>query len=175
LNEIASNRQMLLFENLEDVVRTIAIITVVFFLASSLAAALDEPYGGIRLLDGYRFERSHTFDTINGVITKSGGLRIEFESGINEGYAVEPKNKTKYIWFREQTVNGHKVMLALAKRGVTPWEPRVTRNARPANVLMVTFPGRIGPQDAANFYGEVANEQEIADMLLMVLTFEPDK
>ena len=150
----------------------IALVVLVF---AAPVLALDEPYGGLRLLDGYRFERSHTFDTINGVITKPGGLRVEFESGINEGYAVEPKNKTKYIWFREQTVNGHKVMLALAKRGVTPWKPEVVRNPRPGNVLMVTFPGRIGPDDAANFYGEVANEQEIADMLLMVLTFDPDK
>jgi hypothetical protein len=155
-------------------VRTIATIVVGFFLASPLSA-LDEPYGGIRLLDGYRFERSHTFDTINGVITKTGGLRIEFESGINEGYAVEAKNKTKYIWYREQTINGHKVMFALAKRGVTPWKPEVTRNPTPSNVLMVTFPGRIVPDQAANFYAEVANEQEIADMLLMVLTFDPDK
>ena len=77
--------------------RTIAIVTVVVLLASTLLA-LDQPYGGIRLLDGYRFERSHTVDTINGVISKTGGLRIEFESGINEGYAVEPKNRIEYIF-----------------------------------------------------------------------------
>jgi hypothetical protein len=40
---------------------------------------------------------------------------------------------------------------------------------------MVTFPGRIAPDQAANFYAEVANQEEIADMLLMVLTFDADK
>jgi hypothetical protein len=40
---------------------------------------------------------------------------------------------------------------------------------------MITFPGSIGPDDAANFYAEVLNEEEIADMLLMVLTFDPTK
>jgi hypothetical protein len=33
----------------------------------------------------------------------------------------------------------------------------------------------LGADDAANFYAEVLNEEEIADMLLMVLTFDPDK
>jgi hypothetical protein len=29
--------------------------------------------------------------------------------------------------------------------------------------------------DAANFYAEVMDEGEVAEMLLMVLTFDPDK
>ena len=58
--------------------------------------AFGEPYGGMRLLDGYKFKRSHTFDTINGLIYKAGGMTIEFESGISEGYAAKPENKDKY-------------------------------------------------------------------------------
>jgi len=73
---------------------TTTLFATLLFLSPTLA--FDKAYGGLRLLDGYRFERSHTFDTINGVITKTGGLRIEFESGVNEGYAIEPRNKTKY-------------------------------------------------------------------------------
>jgi hypothetical protein len=40
---------------------------------------------------------------------------------------------------------------------------------------MVTFPGRFGPDDAANFYAEVPNEEEIGDVLLTALTFDPSK
>ena len=155
--------------------RKSALIILVLFLVTP-ARAFDQPYGGIKLLDGYKFKRSSTIDTINGIIYRDGGLSIEFESGISEGYAVEPKNKNRYIWYREQIVNGHKVMLALTKSNVrTVWKPEHPRSSKPSNVLMVTFPGRFGVNDAANFYAEVLNEEEIADMLLMVLTFDPNK
>lgn len=151
-------------------------LIALLFLLPAKTVALDQPYGGIRLLDGYKFKRSSTVDTINGVIYKEGGLTIEFESGISEGYAADPKERAKYIWYREQVVGGHKVMLALAKPGVgTVWKPERPRGSAPGNILIVTFPGSFGPHDAANFYAEVLNEQEAADMLLMVLTFDPSK
>jgi hypothetical protein len=40
---------------------------------------------------------------------------------------------------------------------------------------MVTFPGKFGPNDAANFYAEVLDDKEVADTLLMALTFDPTK
>jgi hypothetical protein len=40
---------------------------------------------------------------------------------------------------------------------------------------MITFPGKFGPMDATNFYAEVLDEKDIADALLMVLTFDPSK
>lgn len=138
--------------------------------------ATDQPYGDLKLLEGYKYRRSATIDTVNGFIYKEGGLNIEFESGISEGYAVNSKDKNKYIWYREQIIKGNKVMVALAKPGVgTVWKPDKPRKLRSRQILMVTFPGRFGPDDAANFYAEVQNEQEIADMLLMVLTFDPSK
>ena len=155
--------------------RRLFTVTAVAVIVALPVIAFDQPYGGLRLLDGYTFERSHTFDTINGVISKDGGLRIEFESGVSEGYAVDPGKKSQYIWYREQVVNGHKVMLALTNSEGTPWRPEKERNPKPRQILMVTFPGRFGGLDAANFSAEVLNQQEVVDMLLMVLTFDPNK
>src|SRR6266850_4819184 len=99
--------------------------SVCFLVLLSSALADDPPYVGIRLLDGYKYQRISNFDTINGVIYKDGGLRIEFEAGISEGYAVSSKDKANYMWFREQMVNGHRVFLALTESGTgTRWEPK---------------------------------------------------
>ena len=62
--------------------------------------------------------------------------------------------------------------------GSVPFVDRLgqrSRSNKRGNILMVTFPGRFSPMDAANFQAEVMDENEIADMLLMVLTFDPDK
>ncbi len=153
-----------------------ATTAVLVFLLLSTASADDPPYGGIKLLEGYRYKRSQSVDTINGLIFKDGGLRIEFESGISEGYAVDPKLQKSYVWYREQEVNGHKVLLALTQSGVgTRWQPEQPRGPKSRRILMITYPGKFGPMDAANFYAEVLSDKEIADMLLMVLTFDPSK
>lgn len=150
-------------------------ITLLVVLSVPPELVPDEPYGGLKLLEGYKFERSHTSDSINGIISKEGGLRIEFESGISEGYAVQVEKKATYIWYQEQVANGHRVMVALTKPDDTKWRPQKSRKPKRKQILMVTFPGKFGPMDAANFYAEVLNEGEVAEMLLMVLTFDPDK
>jgi hypothetical protein len=85
-------------------------------LFASEMPAGDQPYGGVRLLEGYKYKRSGGGgDTINGLIYKDNGLSIEFESGLSEGYAADPKKKDQYTWYREQVVNGHKIMVALTR------------------------------------------------------------
>jgi hypothetical protein len=159
-----------------DTIRFLSITGCFILFLGSAIIADDPPYGNIKLLDGYKYKRSQTFDTINGLIYREGGLSIEFESGISEGYAVDPKEQRKYIWFREQKINGHRVFLALTESGVgTNWEPDKPRGPKPRRILMITFPGKFSPLDAANFYAEVLDEKEIADTLLMVLTFDPSK
>jgi hypothetical protein len=155
-------------------IRFVRMIAFCVLLLVSGVLADDHPFGNLKLLEGYKYKRSRTFDTVNGVIYKDGGLRIEFESGMNEGYAADPKEQKTYVWFREQEINGHKVFLALTLPGVgTRWQPITPR--RTNRILMVTFPGQLGPMQAANFYAEVIDDKEIADMLLMVLTFDPSK
>ena len=134
----------------------------------------DQPYGSVKLLEGYKYRRTQTTDAIGGMIYKEGGLTIEFESGISQGYAADPRQRDRYTWFRVQEVNGHKVFVALGEIGkTTKWKPQRPRQS--GGVLMVTFPGKFGPNDAANFYAEVLDEKDVADTLLMVLTFDPTK
>lgn len=155
-----------------------AIIVVSLLVLSANGQNTAKPYGNLKLLEGYEYQRNKTIDTINGVIYRAdgSGLVIEFESGISEGYAVNPKKKDHYVWFREQVVNGNKVYLALTIFGPdVSWQPKKRRGSPGGKVLMVTFPGPFSDMDAANFYAEVLNEKEIGDMLLMVLTFDPTR
>ncbi len=145
---------------------------ILFVVPTSFAN--DPPYGKVQLLDGYQYKRGRTIDAINGVIYKNGGLHIEFESGVSQGFAADPARKTEYIWFRQQQINGHKVFIALTQPGSgTKWRPEQPRNGKLNRILLVTFPGTFSPTDAANFRAEVLDEIEIAEMLLMVLTFDP--
>ena len=73
--------------------RLVGMTACCVLLLATAGFAADLPYGSVKLLDGYKYKRSHTFDTINGLIYKDGGLTIAFESGISEGYAVDPKEK----------------------------------------------------------------------------------
>jgi len=150
-----------------------------FFLTcfvAAPAAGSDEAYGGIRLLEGYKYRKGYTVDALIGSISKEGGLLIEFEAGLSQGYAADPKDKGKYLWYREQAVNGRKVMLALIKPGLkTVWEPEKPRSRELGNILLITFPLDGQPDHAVNFRAEVLNAQEVADVLLMVLTFDASK
>ncbi len=86
------------------------------------------------------------------------------------------KDKGKYAWYREQTVNGHKVLLALVKPRVkTDPDLDAERNLPPGNILLVTFPLSEHRSHVANFVGKLANQEEMVDMLLMALSFDPSK
>ena len=137
----------------------------------------EKPKDGIRLLEGYKFRSGGSFEGSGGEIYKDGGLRITYEFGLSQGFAADPKEKEKYVWYRETVVNGRKVMLALVKPGLkTQFEPNDPRSPEVGNILLITFAmGEVPKADwaATNFQAEVLNAEEIADMILMVLTYNP--
>ena len=143
----------------------------------SQPSAGDEKYGGIKLLEGYQITRGWDVDAAVWSIHKTGGLTINYAAGLNEGRAADPATKEEYSWFREQTINGHKVFLAFIGEGVkTGWEPADSRGLKPGNILLITFPMSENiPSFAANFRAKIAGPSELADVLLMVLTFDPSK
>jgi hypothetical protein len=131
----------------------------------------------VKILDGYSLTRGSAVDAVIWTIERKGGLTIHFEAGSSEGIWADPKDADTYSWTRTQTVNGCKVLFALVKPGLkTRWEPKNGRNLPPGNVLLVTF--LLGGEQSfhtANFSAKIASDQELADALLMIMTFDPSK
>ena len=87
-----------------------------------------------------------------GRIWKVGGLSIDFDAGIYNPKAIDSIEKKDVQWRVDQIWNGHRVVLVYGSSG------RVA-------VSIIDL--------AANFQAKVHNEQELAEMLLMVLTYDP--
>jgi hypothetical protein len=161
-----------------DVRRTaqFVVISICFFLIPRVSIAAGE-LGGIRLLEGYSIKQQQSVDAQSWTIEKSGGPKIHFEAGPSEGSAIDPKRKERYSWYREQTVNGYEVRFALTKRGIkTRWDDEFDPNSEPGGTLFITFllEGE-NSSHTADFTVKTRNDQDLADVLLMVLTFDPSK
>ena len=130
---------------------------------------------GMKTLPGYRVSRGRAIDAVVWTIAKPGGPIIEFESGPSAGRieSAEPI----YSWYKEQTVTGYKVQLAFIKPGLqTRFEPPNRRGMKPGSILIVAFHlNPEHPDETAVFTSKIASLEELADVLLMVLTFDPSK
>lgn len=143
-----------------------------FLSFSIIVVSAQEGYNpGLRLLEGYKL------DAKNGLVYAANGLRIGFYGGVSAGYAADPKNGKDYSLFREQELKGHKVYIAITDIGVgTKWKPDVQRgNPKAGRILLVTFPLWFSADHAVNFHAEVLDDKELADALLMILSFDPSK
>jgi len=136
-------------------------IAVLSMLATAALAADAPPPGGIKLLPGYSHTPRQGFDSIHGEISKKDGITIHYgigrvrpPGGIGIGgdftNAVESLPKEDVQWRKDQTVAGQPVQIALAKN----------------NILYITFP-KLG----ANFNVQTKTSEDIADTMLMVLTY----
>jgi hypothetical protein len=117
--------------------------------------------GGMRLLPGYAHKPLQGIDSIVGQIVKDDGWKISYEIGrvskpgqpmIGGGFRDRPKllPKAKVRWYREQTVSGQPVHLALSKD----------------DTLLVSF-----PEKGMNFHTKIRSSEQLADALLMILTY----
>jgi hypothetical protein len=110
------------------------------------------PGKAMKLLPGYQIEERTGIDAIEGTIAKRDGLTVQYDIGKFRNNVASLQDKKRLRWYKEHEANGLPVHLALAKDGT----------------LYVTF-----PYFAANFQANVANEAEMAEVLLMVLTYSP--
>lgn len=130
-------------------------------IAAGPTSAADARLGGMRLLKGYKHQALQGFDSIVGKISKKDGLQISYEIGglpkpgglrlggqFSDRPKLTPKNRVR--WYLEQTVNGQPVHLAYRKD----------------NILLVSF-----PKKGMNFTATVRSADEMAEALLMILTY----
>lgn len=121
------------------------------------------PIGGMRLLAGYKHQPLQGIDSVVGKVEKKDGLRINYEIGhvtkpgaprFGGSFSDRPKlaPKDKVRWYREQTVNGQATHIAYRKDGM----------------LMVSY-----PKQGMNLWVTVRTADEMAEALLMILTY-PD-
>lgn len=130
-------------------------VVAIALLATSVSTAQKEVTPGlIKLLLGYRHERLQGIDSLVGKIWKDRGVDIRYDIGELAGNYAECKSCewTKgEVWRKKQIVNGQQVILVF------------TSSKR----FLVVF-----PQSKANFYATISKEEDMADMLLMLLTFQ---
>ena len=125
--------------------------------------AADVRLGGMQLLPGYKHQPLQGFDSTVGEVKKEEGLRIIYEIGrltkpgaprIGGSFSDRPKQtpKDKIRWYLEQVVGGQPIHVAYLKD----------------NTLLASF-----PKKGTNFSVTVRNTGEMAEALLMILTY-PD-
>ena len=106
----------------------------------------------VRLLPGYKIELRDGFEgDFGGRIWKPGGLSLDFDSGIHNPKAIDSIEAKDVRWRAEQIFDGHHVVLVYGTSG------------RVAISIL---------DRAVNFRGKIRNQQDLAEMLLMALTFE---
>ena len=161
----------------ENSVMRRSVLIFSFCLLAMFSVAKDKksdksglPSNAISLVDGYKITTVTTVDTDVWKIEKPGGMTIDFEAGPSAGFVVKESKIQGYFWYREQVVNGYDVLLALE-------EPERNGEGAHKRRLLVTFLlGRSKSSGyAANFSAELSNDQELADALVMILTFDPHK
>lgn len=107
---------------------------------------------GVRIHPGYTHQRLRGIDTQVGKIVRKDGLAIQYDIGQSAGnYATSRKNDA--TWFKEQMVRNQTVQIAYQKD----------------KELVVTF--TMGP---ANSVATPKNEDDLAEILLILLTYSPE-
>ena len=126
-------------------------------LTPSRATEPDPVPGAMKLLPGYKHTKDPGDADPTGNIWKERGLDIYYDIG--GGGSATAARKAKALWYREEVVNGRVVQFALVEF------PSKKRE------LYISVPE--GSDRFANFHAKVRSEEDVADMLLMVLTYTP--
>ena len=112
------------------------------------------PPGNIELIENYTHTKRRGIDAAVGEISKPDGMTISYLIGSNAELAASRacgQKNSECLWYKRQIINGREVWLGLTKEGQ----------------IIATF-----PENRANFYADTKTPEEIADFLIMVLTYK---
>jgi hypothetical protein len=135
---------------MRDIVLLAFSLAVLAITSVAQPVPVETPFH-VRLLPGYQLKAGRSLDSITGTITKHGGLRINFDLA---GVCTDCKTcgwTDGELWRKKQLINGQEAVFVFTK----------------SRRLVVSF-----PESHANFYATIPNESDMADMLLMLSTFE---
>ncbi|HXX20126.1 MAG TPA: hypothetical protein VEJ46_12050 [Candidatus Acidoferrum sp.] len=107
----------------------------------------------VRLLPNFKFRLVRGIDTWGATIWNNNGVKVELNQGLHVGVATDLVDRSDVVWHEEQVVNGHKVACVYTK----------------THHLIVSF-----PELFANFDGGVRDQRDLTEMLLIVLTYDPN-
>lgn len=108
----------------------------------------------VKLLPGFKWTLIPGIDSPGATISNNDGLEIGVELCCGFGVETEDVSKSMVLWREEQTVNGERVLLVFTK----------------SKELIVSFP--LSTAKAINFHAKIHNQRDMAEMLLMVLTYQ---
>jgi hypothetical protein len=140
---------------------TLSIAVLILSCFSAAAQSQNDPPGKMVLLPGYQHERLAGIDTLVGRIWKDNGLSIRYDIGALAGNQIS--NNPNLQWSREQMVSGKRMQVGMTKN----------------RLLIIVFSAPVAAAPAisrdspANFYATVTSDEDIADMILMVMTYMP--
>ena len=142
-------------------VRVALCLIILACATTSDAQEADSPPGGIRLLPDYTHKTLQGFDSRPGLISKKDGLQIRYDIGRVRkagliGLGGDFSDQTKSVpakdrhWYKEQLISGKRVHLAYTKKGV----------------LRASY-----PESGINFNVEAKTHEELAEALLIILSY----
>ena len=137
---------------------TLLMLVAIGCQASAKGSVTEQQNGNqspVHLLPGFKWTLIPGIDSGGGTISNNDGLKIEV--GLCCGFAIEADevSKNMVLWHDEQIVNGERVLLVFTK----------------SKELIISFP--ISTARAINFRAKIRSQKELAEMLLMVLTYQP--
>ena len=110
------------------------------------------PPGDIELFDGYTHTPKRGIDSRVGEISKPDGITIRYDIGRMAGlFAGRCMANNECLWYKGQKINGRDVWLSLTKEGR----------------VYATF-----PKEYANFWADTKSQENVADFLVMILTYK---